>query len=69
MDTARGPEPTILPFSKPVPRSVLFRIAGDRYVIHGPTETPAPPNTKLSIPTDDGRMYHLVELAEPDSRD
>ena len=69
MHQARGPQAAILPFAPVVARSVPFRIAGDRYVIHGPTLTPPPPGTQLSIPANDGRMYHLVELVEPDSRD
>jgi len=66
MHQARGPYAATIPFAPIAPKSVPFLLNGKLFEVHGPSRTP-PPDTHLSVPTDDGRAYHFVAL-EPVSR-
>ena len=63
MDTARGPRrPVVLPFVAPVPTSAIVMLAGLPFRIVGPTTSPKPPKTELSVPCESGGYYHFTRV-------
>ena len=67
MDTARGPEPTILPFTAPVVhRSMPATLYGMKFRIVGPTNDVPAEGAYMVIPTVDGKScYYLCPLTSP----
>jgi len=65
MHAARGPEPTILAFTKPAQRSVPLTIHGLSIRIVGPTETAPTEGAYAVAPAENGKGSYFLVPAEP----
>lgn len=68
MHQARGPQAAILPFVKPVQRSVPFAVYGLNVRIVGPTETAPAEGAYIAAEAENGKGYYFLTPVTP-SRD